>query len=191
MKPHISLPYSDDSSEYTLGISTSLNVMEQKINVINLEAGMHTIVSVTPQSIETTEGFNGLNPIKRNCRLPFETFGLKSVKNYSRTACEHECAFTKAISICKCTPWYYRNDFTTLPICEMFGGYCFDKVMSTRDFYKQCSDYCLDDCNGMQLSWEKSFRPINIEKICKRGSVLHEYLTKSAKQHFSLDHYNR
>ena len=196
MKPHISSPNKDESSEYSLSISNSLSAIDQKLNIINLEAGMNTIVSVTPQLIETTKDFDALNPNSRKCRLPHETFedlpyGLKSAKNYSRTACEHECAFMKAVSVCKCTPWYYRNDSSTVPICEMFGGYCFDKIMSTRKFYKQCSDYCLEDCNGMQLSWEKTFRPINIEKICKRGSVLHEYLMKSAKQHFSIDNYKR
>ena len=191
MKPHVSLHSKEDSSEYSLGISSSLSMIDQKLNVINLEAGMNTIVSVTPQFVETSDAFNDLNPIARKCRLPHETFELKSVKKYSRTACEHECAFMKAVSVCKCTPWYYKNNITTVPICEMFGGHCFDKVMSTRKFYKQCNDYCLDDCNGVQLSWEKSFRPIDIEKICRKGSVLHEYLMKSAKQHYSDDHYKR
>ena len=196
MKPHVSLPNKDDASKYSLGISNSLSIIDQKLNVISIEAGMNTIVSVTPQLIETTEDFDALNPNTRKCRLPHETFedlpyGLKSAKNYSRTACEHECAFMKAVSVCKCTPWYYKNNFTTVPICEMFGGYCFDKVMSTRKFYKQCADYCLDDCNGIQQTWEKSFRPINIEKICRKGSALHEYLMKSAKQHFSDDNYKR
>ena len=191
MKPHVSLPNKDDASKYSLGISNSLSIIDQKLNVISIEAGMNTIVSVTPQFVETSDDFNDLNPISRNCRLPHETFDLKSVKAYSKAACEHECAYMKAASVCKCMPWFYRNSSTTLPICEMFGGYCFDKVLSTRKFYKQCSDYCLEDCNGMQLTWEKSFRPINIEKICKRGSVLHKYLMESAKQHFSDNHYNR
>ena len=191
MKPHVSLPNKDEASEYSLGISNSLGIIDQKLNVISLEAGMNTIVSVTPQFVETSDGFNDLNPISRNCRFPHETFELKSVKSYSRSSCEHECAYNKAVSVCKCTPWYYKNNSTTMPICEMFGSYCFDKVMSIRKFYKQCTDYCLEDCNGMHLSWEKSFRPINIEKICKRGSVLHQYLMVSAKKHFSDDHYNR
>ena len=191
MKPRISLPYSDNFTAYSLGVSTSLDSINQKLNVMDLEPGLHTVVSVTPQFIQTTEEFNELPYYSRRCKLPHETINLKSFKNYSRTACEHECAFMKAVSACKCTPWYYRNNFTAVPICEKFGGLCFDNVMSTRKFYKQCSDYCLEDCNGMQLSWEKSFRPINIDKICKRGSVLQKYLMESAKQHFSDDHYNR
>ena len=186
MKPHISLPYTDDPAPYSLGISTTLNVIDQKINVINLVPGLHTIVSVTPQLIETSDGFNDLDVFSRNCKLSHETYGLQLNKNYTRTACEHECAFMKAVSLCKCTPWFYRNQSTTVPICEMFGGHCFDKVMSTREFYKKCSKDCLEDCNGIQLSWEKSFRPINIEKICRKGSVLQKFLSQSAKQHFLM-----
>ena len=80
MKPHVSLHSKEDSSEYSLGISSSLSMIDQKLNVINLEAGMNTIVSVTPQFVETSGAFNDLNPIARKCRLPHETFELKSVK---------------------------------------------------------------------------------------------------------------
>jgi hypothetical protein len=185
------MPYSDDSTAYSLGISTTANVIDQKTNIINLEPGLHSIISVRPQFVDTSDGFNELPQSSRKCKLPDETYGLKLVKKYTRTACEHECAFKKAVALCKCTPWYYRNDFTSVPICEMFGGYCFDKIISTRKFYKKCPEQCLEDCNGIQLSWEKSFRPINIEKICKRGSVLHNFMMQSARQHFSQDHYNR
>ena len=191
MKPRISLPYSDVSTTYSLGVSTPLNSMDQKLNVMDLEPGLHTVVSVTPQFIQTTEEFNELPYYSRRCKLPHETIDLKSFKNYSRTACEHECAFMKAVSLCKCAPWYYRNKSSTVPICEMFGGHCFNRIMSTRKFYKDCPKQCLEDCDGMQLSWEKSFRPINLDKICKRGSVLFEFLKKSENQHFSQDYYNR
>ena len=191
MKPHISLPYTDDSAPYSIGISTTLNVIDQKINVFDLMPGLHTVISVTPQLVETSEDFHELDAFSRNCKLPHETYGLQLNKNYTRTICEHECAFFKAVSLCKCTPWLYRNESTTVPICDMFGGHCFDKIMSTREFYKACSKDCLEDCNGIQLSWEKSYQPINIEKICRQGSVLHKFLMQSAKQHFSNDHYER
>ena len=191
LKPHISLPFSDDASEYTLGVSNIHSVIDQKLNVIDLEPGLQTIISVTPQLIETSKDFDGLDAFTRDCKLPHEMYGLNLVKQYSQTACEHECAFKRAVSLCKCTPWYYKNESDNVPICEMFGGYCFNKIMSTRKFYKECSGDCLEDCNGIKLSWEKSFRPINIDKICSKNSVLHKFLSQSAKQQFSLDHYNR
>ena len=190
MKPRITLPYSDNSTLYSLGISTTLNSMDQKLNIIDLEPGLHTVVSVTPQFIETTEEFDELPAYTRNCRLPHETARLKSFKNYSRTACEHECAFMKAVDLCKCAPWYYKNETSNVTICETFGGFCFNKIMSTRKYYKACPDECLEDCNGIQLSWEKSFRPINRKKICRKGSVLYEFLKKTERQHFSQNYYN-
>ena len=161
-KSNILLPYSDDSFTYSLGISTTVNVIDQKRNVIDLEPGLHTIVSVTPQFVSSTDNFDKLPYWSRKCKLPHENDGMKSVKNYSKINCEHECAYMKAVSLCKCSPWFYKNNFTAEPICEMFGGYCFDQVMSSRKFYKECSDLCLDDCSGMHLSWETSFQPINI-----------------------------
>ena len=184
------MPYSNPSSQYSLGISTTNNVIDQKMNVFKLMPGLQTTISVTPQFINTSKNFNDLNPITRNCRLPHENFGLSLLKNYSRTACEHECAFKKAVSLCRCMPWYYKNDSSSVPICEMFGGYCFDKIMSTRKSYKGCPAFCLDNCGGVQLSWERNFRPINLETICRKNSVLHTFLNQSAKQHFWQEHYN-
>ena len=129
LKPHVTLPYSDNSAAYSLGVSTTINAIDQKMNVINLVPGLKTVVSVTPQLIETSEGFNDLDVFSRNCKLPHETYGLQLNKNYSRTICEHECAFMKATSFCKCVPWLYKNESTTVPICDMFGGHCFNKVM--------------------------------------------------------------
>ena len=60
MKPHVSLPFGDDSTAYSIGLSTNVNVIDQKRNIIKLQPGLHTIISVTPQYIETSEGFNKL-----------------------------------------------------------------------------------------------------------------------------------
>ena len=55
MKPFVTLPYREESLSYTLGISTGMNVVDQKRNVISLEPGLQTIVSVTPQIFHTSE----------------------------------------------------------------------------------------------------------------------------------------
>ena len=75
MKPRITLPYGDNATLYSLGISTTLNSMDQKLNIIDLEPGLHTVVSVTPQFIETTKEFDELPAYTRNCRLPVFTLG--------------------------------------------------------------------------------------------------------------------
>ena len=84
MKSHISLPYSDDSLAYTLGVSTTLNVIDQKRNSIDLQPGLNTIISVTPQYVNTSDDFNKLPYWSRKCKMPHETYGLDLVKNYTK-----------------------------------------------------------------------------------------------------------
>ena len=191
MKPFVTLPYSEESLSYTLGISTGMNVVDQKRNVISLEPGLQSIVSVTPQIFRTSEEFNALPISTRKCRLPHENFGLRFVNRYTKISCEFECAINKSISLCQCIPWFYTNNFTNVPICDMFGGNCFDQIMSNRKQYRECPSVCLDDCSETRLTWEKSFRPINIKKVCKKGSFLDRFFVRSAKQHLSFQHENK
>ena len=71
------------------------------------------------------------------------------MKYYTKTGCEFECAVKNAIQLCQCLPWFYPNNFTDVPICEMFGFACFDKVMYLKKYYKMCPDICFEDCNGL------------------------------------------
>ena len=98
MKPHISLPFNDDVTSYSLGLSTSASVVDQKRNVIEIKPGLHTTISVTPQSVETSDGFNDRPFYSRNCKVSHEAYGLKLVKKYTKISCEHECAYKKAVS---------------------------------------------------------------------------------------------
>ena len=100
--------------------------------------------------VQTSEGFDELDVETRQCKLPHETSGFQFLTEYTRIGCEIECAAKKATSFCKCVPWNYPNNFTSLPICDMFGGYCFDTIMSNETFYKQCPLRCLEDCQVWQ-----------------------------------------
>ena len=123
----------------------------------------------------------------RNCRLMHENYGLNFVNYYSKTACEFECAVNRSISICQCLPWFYTNNFTEVPVCDMFGGYCFEKIMSDEKQYRMCPDFCLEDCSETHLTWEESFRPIAIDVLCKKESYLYILFDQTTKQH--LDGY--
>ena len=72
----------------------------------------------------------------------------------------------KASNICKCLPWFYPNNLTTLPICDMFGAKCFDMIMSDDTYYQNCTSQCLDDCNSTSYMIIPSYEPINIEETC-------------------------
>jgi hypothetical protein len=172
------MKYSTDFIPYTIGVSTDKNVIDQKRNVIELQPGFKTIISVTPKFINTSDNFDRLSVSDRNCILPHETVDMKMINKYSRIGCEVECAVNKSISICRCMPWYYPNSFYEVPICDMFGGYCFEHFMSNPKSYSHCRDVCLDDCNGMQLTISVASKPIAIDKVCTEESPLYKYLEK-------------
>ena len=79
--------------------------------------------------------------------------------------------------VCKCLPWYYPNDFTGIPICEMFGASCFDKFMSDTSNHHKCSDMCLENCKQVLYVPLPSYMPLDQNVICSRISKTYlEYL---------------
>ena len=112
-----------------------------------------------------------------------------SYKNTHKKGCEIECAAKKATSFCRCLPWYYPNNFTSLPICDMFGGFCFDKIMSDEVFYKKCKSVCLADCQETSLSvWQKSV-PLNIEELCRGGAYFDRFFKQNFQRIFAFEQY--
>ena len=74
----------------------------------------------------------------RKCRLPHESDEFTFLNEYTRKGCEFECAAKNAVAVCKCLPWYYPNNHTIFPMCDMFGGLCFNQIMSNEVHYKAC-----------------------------------------------------
>jgi hypothetical protein len=58
------------------------------------------------------------------------------------------------------------NDFTEWPICELFGGYCFDMIMSDNTYYKQCIGQCMRDCEETAFMVVPSSFPLDVDKLC-------------------------
>ena len=58
MKPYVSLPFSAEYAPYTLGITTTDTLLDQKRNVIELLPGHKTSISVIPQLVSTDDGFD-------------------------------------------------------------------------------------------------------------------------------------
>ena len=117
-------------------------MIDQKRGLVELKPGYHVVIRVVPKIVETTEEFEAFDTITRKCKLSHESNELKFLKNYTKIGCEFECALKKAISICKCLPWFYPNDFTEVPICDMFAAKCFDDIMSNDKHYKVHNDSC-------------------------------------------------
>ena len=149
MKPHITLQSAPTSNiPYTIKISRQKNLIDQKRDLVELKPGYKLVIRVVPKVVETSEDFEAYNVEKRKCKLPHETDGLKFIQNYTKIGCEVGCAFDEALSICKCLPWFYPNEFTGTPMCDMFGGNCFDMIMSNEKYYKKCKNICIEDCKG-------------------------------------------
>ena len=188
MKPYSDQHYGPDSLPYTVGVSRKNNLIDQKISVHKLWPGYHTTIYVVPKILETSPNFDNLDLDKRKCKLPHETTGFRFLQEYTQKGCEIECAAKKAISFCRCLPWYYPNDFTSLPTCDMFGGFCFNKIMSDEVFYKNCKSECLADCQEISLSvWQKAV-PLNIEELCREGAYFDKFLEQNFEKIFSFEY---
>ena len=143
---------------YNLGITQKNDQLDQKTFLFKVIPGLHIAIHVQPKIIDASDEFKSLPLSTRKCMLPQETEGFNFLIEYSRKGCELECAAQKAVSFCKCLPWYYPNNFTVLPICDMFGSHCFDRIMSDQSFYKKCQNWCKEDCQEISLAtWATIF----------------------------------
>ena len=189
MKPHTVQLYNPIAVPYTVGITGKNSAIDQKTSVQQLKPGQHIAINVIPKIVSSSAEFNSLGLRARQCKLKHETNGLSFLNEYSRKGCELECAIKKATAFCRCLPWNYPNNFTTVPICDMFGAHCFDKVMSDETFYKKCQGICLEDCKGMALTMWHTFFPLNLEEICKEGHMIYEQIDQTFGKHFAFESY--
>ena len=189
MRPYLSLPFNSESLSYGIGISTKQNVIDQRRNTIRLLPGYQITIKIIPQLVGATAQFKEMDVTARNCKLDGEIGELKFVNKYSKIGCEFECATNKAIEICHCVPWYITNNFTYTPMCESFGGHCFEEVLTNEANYKQCSSRCIEDCSGIPMTVVTSYVPINVDDACKRDSYFEKHFVHSSRRHFAFEIY--
>ena len=198
MAPYSIQPYMPQLAyEYNLGVTSKPETIDQKRNIIPIKPGHQIYVKVLPRVVDTTEEFEALTLSQRNCRMPFETDGFIFLTNYTRAACELECASKLAVRTCKCAPWYYPNNQTTyeqefnfhVPLCDMFGGHCFDTILNDEANYKKCPEECLDGCQETSLTLLPNILPIDLEEACNEGSFHFQHFEKQFNQHFAFQSY--
>ena len=157
--------------------------------VHKLTPGYHTTLHVIPKILNSTSAFNDLDLDTRQCKLSHENSGFRFFQTYSRKKCEIECAARKATSFCQCLPWYYPNNFASYQMCDSFGGYCFDEVMSNIIFYKECKTQCLEDCEENSLSiWHNSL-PLDSDTLCKDKTYFDRFFKDNFQRLFALENY--
>jgi hypothetical protein len=188
-KPYVSLPDNLKIGTYTLGVTTKLNAIDQRRNTLDILPGYYTTLTVIPQSLGVTDQLEELDILSRGCKLVHEADTLNLTTQYTKTVCEFECATQAAISKCQCLPWYITNNFTRTPICDPYGGYCFEEIMSNEANYKKCPDQCWEDCSGEPLTLIKSYLPINTDEVCRRGRFFDKHFTLASSQHFAFENY--
>jgi hypothetical protein len=191
MRPYVSLPFNAAHLAYTLGISTKLNIIDQKRNLIDILPGFKTVVKVIPQLINTTTSFDEMAVSTRNCKLSTEIEEFNLLNSYTKVGCEFECAVKRAVSVCKCMPWFYTNNFESTPICNGFSGYCFEHFISDESNYKKCGDLCKEDCRGIPMTVVTTYVPINAVDLCREGSFFQKHLIGSFRQHFAFQNYEK
>ena len=143
-----------------------------------------------PRLVTTSIEFDGLKlNHQRKCKLTHETEGFMFLNQYSRKGCELECAAKTAISICKCIPWFYPNDYNNWPMCDMFGAYCFELIMGDDAYYKKCPSQCLTDCKETEFILFFSSTPLDLNSVCGFGNFHQEHFKHDFKKHFAFLNY--
>ena len=189
MKPYSPQASNPKATKYTIGISDKKNLVDQQRNTISLWPGHQIRIKAVPRLFTTSKHFNELPRDQRKCKLPQETHGLSFLKEYTRIGCETECAIQRAISTCKCLPWYYPSDFNGLPMCEMFGGHCFEVMMADERHYRTCKAQCLVDCYETAYIIVWSLSPINLKSTCQSSGFNHHHFKKAFLKHFAFQAY--
>ena len=189
LKPYTAQSHNAMATKYTIGISDKKNFIDQQRDMIYLKPGHHLMIKVMPRLVRTTKDFNELQRSQRNCKLSKETEGFSFLKQYSRKGCEFECAVKVAIPICKCIPWYYPNDFDEWPICNMFGGHCFEIMMEDSKYYQKCKKQCISDCHETTYMVIWSTFELELDSTCN-GRGFHNYHFKQTlRKHFAFHNY--
>ena len=189
MKPYTKKLYDAVATHYLIGITDKKASIDQKRDAITLKPGNQFFIQVLPRIVSTSTDHDELDVKERNCRLSHETEGFLFLQEYSRKGCEFECAAQKAVQICKCLPWFYPNDFTIWPMCEMFGGYCFDTIMEDERYYQKCRAECLTDCKETEFVLVYNSVPIDLDSACKYGSFHHRNFERNFMKHFAFHNY--
>ena len=189
MKPFSNQPFGPKYIPFTVGVSGKDTYLDQKTSLHKLRPGFHTTIHVIPKILKTTSDFNNLHLNARNCKLAHETTAFQLLREYSQKGCELECAVRKATSFCQCLPWQYPNNFQSWPICDMFGGFCFNTIVSDIVYHKNCKSECYEDCKETSFATWHSTVPLDAEDLCKYNTFFDRFIKQNFQRLFALENY--
>ena len=178
-----------DFTPYNIQISTKDDMMDQKNNLIKIKPGFLISIKIWPGLKIIKENFEALPLSHRKCKMPYEKSKFKFMKKYSKVNCEFECAAKKAIKHCQCLPWFYPNNFTEIPICDMFGAKCFDMIMSNKNNYKLCKDDCIEECSQISYTLMPTYVPLDTAELCETP-LFKQFFKERGSQYEFFNYYD-
>ena len=175
-----------ETNDFILSVTNENNVYDIVRQSFDLLPGNIYTFRILASQITTTEKFETMSQKDRNCGLENESGKLRYFNNYSKSACEYECALKKAEQKCYCIPWNLpRESMKTPPFCDMLGMACFFDVMKFPTTFDDCD--CLSDCKTTTLSIFESSRSNDyLDEFCDPG---HNFFYKTIKTILGKDSY--
>ncbi len=146
-----------------------------------IEPGYSYTFKIIANQIITTERLAELSPKDRKCNLPLDTYNLQLMKEYSKGGCLYECAITKVVKYCNCTPWNMpRVRMENPPFCEanftqnIVGMKpCHDNVLS---------NFSVKDCDCPSNCYDTTFTVFDFKSPLENPGQFCDSLKKTGKQ---------
>lgn len=153
---------------FKVGVTNAGSYMTSRDISVDVDPGMLTKITVSPQVINSTKAFHDLDKEVRKCLYPGENPNPKSLfKAYSQASCTFECRLEFASKACNCTPWNYPQ-FTLSNQFEMCDGVlslCFKRKMEEHISAEgQCG--CLPDCDSVSFDIKEYKNKLNYDREC-------------------------
>ncbi len=117
---------------FVMSIGSSDTAYDLNIQRIPIRPGFITKVKVTQTQHKSSDSMLSMSRDQRGCRFKHEAEDLRLFKEYSKQACQYECAIEKCKDICGCIPWDFpRTDeeYNSAPVCDLAGNHCFNRLL--------------------------------------------------------------
>lgn len=117
--------------------------------------------------INVTENFRSINPKSRSCLFADE-LELDHFPVYSFENCLLECTWTFVADKVGCVPWYLKEYFPTIPMCEDLGRFWFAYFVDRRHTLSAgCVDQCPADCVTITYKYHHQVIELSGEQNCQ------------------------
>ncbi len=131
---------------------------------VSVEPGTISTILITPSQIITTSTSRSLGEERRACRFKYENDGLEIFKIYTQTSCLFECQLKVALDKCEWVPWDFPHPGKIWPVCDLWGRYCFKKLMESKKTPEECK--CPYDCTTVRYSYSVSSIKMDPVQYC-------------------------